>query len=63
MNRTKEVACWVAAVFFAAAFAIGLHQFVIYGYWFEVKDFLHHENFMVVAAVIGAMLLVLAFKK
>jgi len=63
MNRTREIACWVAVVLFATAFAIGLHQAVIYGYWFEMKDFLHHENFMVVAVVVAAMLLVLAFKK
>jgi len=63
MNRTKETAVWVAVVLFATAFAIGLHQAVIYGYWFEAKDFLHHENFMVMAVVMACMLLVLAFKK
>ncbi len=41
----------LSLLLFIVGFIILLHQALVYGKWFETRDFLHHEN---VAAVLFA---------
>jgi len=36
---------WLMLTCFAGAFTILFHQYVNWGKWFEINDFLHHEVF------------------
>lgn len=44
------------------AFLISLHQYVLCGEWFEIKD-IHHELFIVAFAFSGVLLLYLRRKR
>jgi len=35
----------IALLFFLAAFLILFEQYLVYGVWWSMSDFLHHENF------------------
>ena len=37
---------------FVVAFLVGLHQFLVWGYWFELRD-IHHETFVITLAFAG----------
>ena len=47
----------LAAVFIVIGFLIQLHQFLIWGVWFQVED-LHHETFtlMSISVAIGIII-------
>jgi hypothetical protein len=61
-QKAKKVASVTAVVCVALAAAILVHQFIAYGAWFELDDFLHHENFalLLLAVAATAITLVLA---
>lgn len=46
-------------VLLALAFVVGLHQYVVWGYFFEMAD-LHHETFIIALTFAGFCVLVLA---
>lgn len=50
MRRVKRNV--VPLLLFAVAFLVGLHQFVVWGYWFEWSD-IHHESFVIALAFAG----------
>ena len=39
---------------FVVAFFVGLHQFVVWGYFFELRD-IHHETFIIALAFAGVV--------
>jgi len=45
----------LAIVFVIIAIIIALHQFIVWGYWFELED-LHHETWMIMFGFCGFIL-------
>ena len=40
------------------AFTVLLHQYVLFGRWWDMSQFLHHENIAAVLAALGAGMLI-----
>jgi len=56
---TQKIASVTAVLCVLAAIAILVQQFIVWGVWFELDDFLHHENFAVVLLTIAIVIAVI----
>ena len=45
----------LAVALIVIAIAIAVHQFIYWGYWFEIED-LHHETWMIMFGFSGLLL-------
>ncbi len=58
--RTYSLVKFGSCTLIAIAVIILFHQYMIWGKWFELSDFLHFENFAVILVVIAITMLMMA---
>jgi hypothetical protein len=56
----SRVIVLLALALMLVGFIILLHQFIVYGVWFELKD-VHHETFAIASFTVALTLLLLSF--
>jgi len=59
MERCRELKSLIlASVIFVLAFLVLLHQYNNFGTWWDMRQFLHHENIAAVLAAVGVGILI-----
>lgn len=58
MKRQNNIFLAIAIVFMAIGFSLLVHQTIVWGRFFEMDDFLHHENFFVLFFAFGVGIII-----
>ena len=48
----------LSILLFVLAFLVLIHQYVTFGIWWEMRQFLHHENIAAILAAVGVGMLI-----